>query len=168
MKKIKLFLLLTIIAISIIGVGSAALSDVSFDRSVSGGKILVDSDPNVAIQITDLPKYEGLVEIGQNGAVSLNLNKGISSNSNLGFNSDAVFSVGSAESGAILIKNNSDIPIVVSLTNDSSQNSISINPVNGSDYRIGVGQAVQFYFTIDTTGYSALEHLNAVMHIESQ
>lgn len=53
MKRLKLSVLLIIIGLSIAVVGSAALSSISFDRSVSAGRVIVDTDENAAIQITN-------------------------------------------------------------------------------------------------------------------
>ena len=75
MKKLKLGLLLLVIALGVVAVGSAALSSVSLDRSVSAGQVLVDTDPNVAVQITNISGYPGLVKTEADGQVSLHLNE---------------------------------------------------------------------------------------------
>lgn len=169
MTKLKLSALLVIAALSIAAVGSAALTNISFDRNVSAGTILVDTDENVAIQISNTSKYAGLVKTEADGKVSLNLSQAINSNVNSGFNTDAVFSIGTPTSGVIKIKNNSDIPVTVDMTNASSSGeAITLMPTNSSSNTIGVGAASDFYFTINTNGQDALKSLNAVLHVEGK
>lgn len=171
MKKLKLSVLLVVVAVAIAAVGSAALSSVSFDRSVKAGKILVDTDDNVAIQITNISKYQGLVKADSKGKVSININEAINSNSNTnsGFNTDAIFTIGSTSSGVIKIKNNSDAPVSVSIINESgNNNAIALTPVNNGNNTINVGGSSDFYFTINTTGLEPSKTLNGVLHVEAK
>ncbi|MFT4146151.1 MAG: hypothetical protein QM644_17000 [Mobilitalea sp.] len=169
MKKFKLAALLIVAALIVAAVGSAALSAVSFDRTVKAGKILVDTDANVAIQITNTSKYPGLVKTDANGKVSLNLNEAINSNANSGFNTDAIFTIGSSSSGVFKIKNNSDVPVSVSMTNETgNNNAITLAPANNTNATIGVGGSSDFYFTINTNGQEALKSLNAVLRVEAK
>jgi hypothetical protein len=168
MKRLKLGVLFLAAALSIAAVGSAALSSVSFDRNVSAGQILVDTDQNVAIQITNTSKYTGLVKTESDGKVSLNLNEAINNSTNSGFNTDALFSIGSAANGVIKIKNNSDMPVSVSMTNATGNNAISLSPTSSSSSTIGVGASGDYYFTIDTNGQDALKTLNAVLRVQGQ
>ncbi|HWT76464.1 MAG TPA: hypothetical protein VN258_17340 [Mobilitalea sp.] len=167
MNKLKLSVLFIFAALSIASVGSAALSSVSFDRSASAGQILMDTDKNVAVQVSNISKYTNLVKAESDGKVSISLNEAINNNSANGFNTDAIFEIGSPTSGVVRIKNNSDIPITVTLNNDlNSTNSMSIIPANNSSATIGVGSSSDFYFTINTNGQDALKTLNAVIHVE--
>ena len=167
MSKLKLSALLIIAALSITAVGSAALSNISFDRNISAGEILVDTDENVAIQITNVSAYTDLVQTEVDGKVSINLNQAINNNTNSGFNTDAQFSVGTLTDGVIKIRNNSDIPVTVSMSNASNNNdAITLKPANSSSSTIGVGAASDFYFVINTHGQDATKILNAVLHIE--
>lgn len=171
MKKLKLSVLLVVVAVAIAAVGSAALSSVSFDRSVKAGKVLVDTDDNVAIQITNISKYPGLVKADSKGKVSININEAINSNSNTnsGFNTDAIFTIGSTSSGVIKIKNNSDAPVSVSIINESgNNNAITLTPVNNGNNTINVGGSGDFYFTINTTGLEPSKALNGVLHVEAK
>ena len=166
MKRLKLSVLLIIAIILVASVGSAALSSVAFDRNVSAGQILVDTDPNVAVQITNISSYTGLVKTGLDGKVTFDLNEAINNSVNNGFNTDATYSIGTQASGVIKIKNNSDIPVTVTFTNDANnQNALTLIPTSTSNVTIGVGSASDFYFTIDTNGQDAVESLNAVLHI---
>lgn len=169
MKKFKLTTLLILVALCIVAVGSAALSSVSFERSVSAGQVMLDTDPNVAIQITNTSKYENLVKTNEDGKISLHLNEAISNNKKSGFNTDALFSIGTASSGVIKIKNNSDIPVTVTLTNDvNNNNGISLVPSNNSSATIGVGASGDYYFTINTNNQDALKSLNATLKVEGK
>ncbi len=171
MKKLKLSVLLVVVAVAIAAVGSAALSSVSFDRSLKAGKVLVDTDDNVAIQITNISKYPGLVKADSKGKVSININEAINSNSNTnsGFNTDAIFTIGSTSSGVIKIKNNSDAPVSVSIINESgNNNAITLTPVNNGNNTINVGGSSDFYFTINTTGLEPSKALNGVLHVEAK
>lgn len=165
MKKIKLGALLIIAALSIVAVGSAALASITFDRSVSAGEILVDTDDNVAIQITNISNYSELVKMLGDGAVTFDLNEAINSNVKSGFNTDATFSIGTPTSGVIRIKNNSDIPVDVYMTSDNNR-ALTLLPTTNSSSTIGVGSASDFYFTLDTGDQSATDILNAVLHVE--
>ncbi|MDF2541561.1 MAG: hypothetical protein K0S47_1279 [Herbinix sp.] len=168
MKKFKVGALFLFAALSIAAIGSAALSSLSFDRSVTAGQILVDTDENVAIQISNTSTYAGLVKTESDGKVTLHLNEAINNNGNSGFNTDAVFSIGTPTSGVIKIKNNSDIPIKVTMSNDGNNNSITMSPTGNSSETIGVGAAGDYYFTVNTNGQDALTTLNAVLHIEGK
>jgi hypothetical protein len=169
MKQFKLGILLIIAALAIAAVGSAALSAVSFDRSVNTGKILVDTDENVAIQISNISKYPGLVKTDSKGKVTLNLNEAINSNGNSGFNTDALFTIGSSTNGVFRIKNNSDTQITVSMTSETgNNNAITLTPAKHSNTTIGVGGSSEFYFTINTNNQEAMKSLNAVLHVEAK
>lgn len=166
MKRMKLRVLFLVAAVSILAVGSAALATVNFERNADA-RILVDTDDNVAIQIINTSNYDRLVKTAPNGKVSFDLNEAINNKANNGFNPDAIFTVGSPTNGVIKIKNNSDIPVTVTM-NSAGDNAISILPVNSSEATIGVGSSSDFYFTIDTNGRSALENLNSVVKIEGR
>lgn len=167
MKKMKLSVLLIVVALSIAAVGSAALSSISFGRNVSAGQVMVDTDENVAIQIINTSNYVGLVKTGTDGKVSFDLNEAINNSVNSGFNADAIFTIGTPTSGVIQIKNNSDIPVTVTLSNDTNQKDvIKLIPTNNSSATIGVGTAGNFYFTLNTNGQDMVKSLNAILHIE--
>ncbi|MFU0827368.1 MAG: DUF2807 domain-containing protein [Lachnoclostridium sp.] len=168
MKKLKIGSLLILGALIITAAGSAALSSLSFDRTVQAGKILVDTDENVAIQITNTSNYPGLVKTDEDGKVSLNLNEAINNSSNSGFNTDAFFTIGSASDGVVKITNNSDIPVSVSMTNAGDNNAISLIPANNSNTTIDVGSSSEFYFTINTNGQKAAQSLSAVLHVDGK
>lgn len=165
MKLVKLSALFIGAALSIAAVGSAALSNISLERNATG-QVLVDTDDNVAIQIKNISKYNGLVKNGADGKVSFDLNEAINNNSKNGFNTDALFTIGSASEGVIQIKNNSDVRVTVSMTNDFNNNAVTLMPVNSSSNTIEVGQAGEFYFTINTKDQSALNTLKAVLRVE--
>jgi hypothetical protein len=169
MMKFKLGAFLIFAALSVAAVGSAALSSISFDRSVTAGKILVDTDQNVAVQISNTSKYLGLVKTEADGKVSLNLSEAINNSVNSGFNTDAIFTIGTPTSGVIKIKNNSDIPITVSMTTDANNNNaVTLSPINSSSSNIAVGSSGDFYFAINTNGQDALKTMNAVLRVQGQ
>ncbi|MDF2822257.1 MAG: hypothetical protein K0R15_2705 [Clostridiales bacterium] len=169
MRKFKFNALLIVATISIVAVGSAALTNISFERSVSAGQVLVDTDENVAIQISNISNYDGLVKLEADGKVSLNLNEAINGSVTGGFNTDATFSLGSSTTGVIRIKNNSDITVTVSMVNGANNsNAIKLIPTNNSSNDIGVGAANEFYFVIDTNGQDASKLLNAVLQVEGK
>jgi len=165
MKKLQIAALVLLAGLSIAAVGTAALSSLSMDRNISGGKVLVDTDENVAVQITNISDYDGLVKTDANGKVSFYLDEAISGDSGTGFNTDALYNIGSKQDGVIKIRNNSDVPVTVSM-NSSDGNSISLLPVEGSGSRIDVGTAASYYFVVNTQGQKAGSTLNAVLHIE--
>lgn len=167
MKRFRFSFLFVFAAFSIVAIGSAALSSLSFDRSVAG-QVLVDTDENVAIQISNISKYDGLVKKDADGKVSFDLNEAINNDTKSGFNTDASFSIGTATSGVIKIKNNSDIPVTVTMNNSSDKKGIALVPTNNSNATIKTGASSDFYFTIDTNDHKALQSLNAVIHIEGK
>ncbi|NLK27862.1 MAG: ABC transporter ATP-binding protein [Clostridiales bacterium] len=126
---------------------------------------VVDTDDNVAIQITNISNYSGLVKTQNDGTVSFNLNEAINNSAKSGFNTDATFTIGTPNSGVIRIKNNSDIPVNVYMTSDNNQ-AIKLNPTTSSSSTIGVGSASDFYFSLDTSDQNAAKSLNAVLHVE--
>ena len=169
MNKIKFGILFLLVAASIAAVGSAALSNVTLNRSVSAGQIMVDTDQNVAVQITNISKYTNLVKTDADGKVKFDLNEAINNNKSNGFNTDAIFSLGNTSSGVIKIKNNSDVPIGVTMVNDaSSGNSMTLIATNNAGNTIGIGSSADFYFTINTSGQAANKTLNAVLRIEGK
>lgn len=169
MNKFKLGALLIISALSIGAVGSAALSSVSFDRTVNAGQIKVDTDQDVAVQFTNTSNYAGLIKTDSNGKVTLNLNEAINNNPTIGYNTDALFTVGSASKGVMKIKNNSDVAVAVSMVNDNKNaNAVTITPTSGSSSTIGAGSSADFYFTINTNGQEALKTMNAVLNVQGQ
>lgn len=167
--NVKLGALLVFVTLSVAAVGSAALSSISFERNVTAGQILVDTEQNVAVQVTNISNYVDLVKTESDGKVSLHLNEAINHSVNSGFNTDATFTIGTPTNGVIKIKNNSDIPITVSMTNSTSNsNAINLSPINSSSSNIAVGSSGDFYFTIDTNGQDALKSLNAVLRVQGQ
>lgn len=169
MNKFKFGILFLLVAVSIAAVGSAALSNVTFNRSVSAGQIMVDTDQNVAVQITNISKYNNLVKTDADGKVRFDLNEAINNNKSNGFNTDAIFSLGSTSSGVIKIKNNSDVPIAVTMVNDAnSGNSMTLSATNNAGNTIGIGASADFYFTINTSGQAANKTLNATLRVEGK
>lgn len=166
MKKFKLSFVLMIMAISIAAFGSAALSSISFDRSITAGKVLVDTDPNVAVQITNNSTYTNLVTTGTDGKIALNLNEAINNSTSSGFNTDATYSIGTSTSGVIKVKNNSDISVTVSLINDAANaGALALLPANSASATIAAGATRDFYFTLDTNGQDAVKTLNATLRV---
>lgn len=169
MKRLRISILLLVMALGITAIGSAALSSISFERSVSAGQVLVDTDPNVAVQITNISSYTNLVTLEADGKISLKLNEAIANATINGFNTDALFSIGTATSGVIKIKNNSDIPVTVTLTNDSGNTgALTLLPANSASPLIAAGASRDFYFTLDTNGQDAVKSLNAILKVEGQ
>ncbi len=172
MRKFRFSVLLVAIALMIATVGSAAMSSISFDRNTAG-QVLVDTDPNVAVQITGIAAatYPNLVKTEADGKVSINLNEAINNNTANGFNTDATFSIGTASSGVIKIKNNSDIPVTVTLTNDAGNTgALTLVPVTGASATIAVGSSSNFYFTVNTNGQDVVspatsKALGAILHV---
>lgn len=166
MKKFKLSIFLMIMAMSMAAFGSAALSSISFDRNITAGKVLVDTDPNVAIQITNNSTYTNLVTTGADGKIALNLNEAINNTSSSGFNTDATYSIGTYTSGVIKIKNNSDVAVAVSLINDASNaGALALLSSNDPSSTIAAGETRDFYFTLDTNGQDAVKTLNATLRV---
>ncbi len=169
MNKFKFGVLFLLVAMSIAAVGSAALSNVTFNRNVNAGQVMVDTDQNVAVQITNISKYNNLVKTDATGKVSFDLNEAINNNKSNGFNTDAVFSVGNTSTGVIKIKNNSDVPIGVTMVNDAnSGNALTLVATNNAGNTIAIGASADFYFTINTSGQAANKTLGATLRVEGK
>lgn len=167
MRKIRISIAMIIMAISITAMGSAAISTLTFERSVAAGQILLDTDPNVAVQITNNSTYPNLVVTNPDGKISLNLNEAVNNASSSGFNTDATYSIGTFESGVVKIKNNSDIPVTVTLTNDANNlGALTLLPSNNASPTIEVGTSRNFYFVLNTTNQDAVKAINAVLKVE--
>lgn len=167
MRKLRISIVMIIMALSIAAIGSAAISSLTFERSVAAGQILLDTDPNVAVQITNNSSYPNLVVTNPDGKISLNLNEAINNSSSGGFNTDATYSIGTFASGVVKIKNNSDVDIIVTLTNDvGNLGALTLLPSNNASPTIAVGTSRDFYFVLDTTNQDAVKAINAVLKVE--
>lgn len=169
MRNLKVSILLIGVALSVAAVGSAALSSIAFDRSLSAGQVLADTDPNVAVQITNISPYSALMKTGTDGQVSFDLNAAVNNNLANGFNTDATYSIGTASSGVIKIKNNSDLPVTVTLANDAGNvNAVTLHATSATSPTIGSGASSDFYFTLDTNNQDAVKNLKAVLSIKGE
>ncbi len=148
MKRIKVGLLLLIGMVMVFSIGSAALSAVSLDRSVSAGSVLMDTSENAALKFSALPGYAKALTMHQNGTVSVDLQQVLAAGTgdNHGFNSNAQFIIGSPGAEVFSIKNNTDIPVTIMLTHTSGGLTMLGNA------SIDSGQTGYYYFKIETNG----------------
>ncbi len=147
MKRFKLSALVITVALLVAVVGSAALSQITFDRSLSGS-VYADMDPNAAIVFAANNGYSSVVT-QQDGIVSINLAQAINNDTALGFNTQALFNIGTAAAPVFNVTNNSDVEITLNLNTTTA--GLSMSPAAG-DYTIAAGTSKDFYFTFDTTG----------------
>jgi hypothetical protein len=163
MQKFKLSALFILAALSIAAVGSASLSSVFFARSVIG-KVLIDTADDVAIQIIAKDQgYKELIKTDEYGEISIDLSKAIDKNASRGFNTDAVFGIGSLQSGVIIIKNNSDVAVKV----DSCENNmVSLLAANNTTDIIKPGEASEFSFIVNTKDVKDGQVINSTIQIK--
>jgi hypothetical protein len=163
MKRFQLSFLFVLAALGIAAVGSASLSALSFSRRVDG-QVAIDTADDVAIQITAKDSaYKELIRTDENGKVSIDLNKAIDKNFSRGFNTDAVFGIGSLQSGVILIKNNSDTAVVVESGKDSM---VEILAANNTTEVIKPGEASEFSFLLNTKDLTQGKGINSTIQIK--
>ena len=157
MKRTKLSALLIVAALSILAVGSAALTSIYLDRNVSAGSVLKDTDTGVAIQFTPMNGYDTkniFVTDSSTGEVSFDLTKAVATGKTLnGWNTDARFLVGSASTPVFSLTNNSDLAVTVNF-NDSAIQGVDVVNLIGSS-TIAAGATQEYYFNIDTSNGAA-------------
>ncbi len=166
MKRMKMSALVLTLVLLVTATGAAALSSISFDRDVDAGLVLADTDENVAVQFTDLIEYDDFMVTAASGEVAFNLNAAINAagGTERGFNPDALFTIGDVDTGAFTITNNSDIPVVVSFSDDDSENTpLSLEAVEA--YEIPVGETYGFYFDLETTELSDQDALGGTLSV---
>jgi len=165
MRKLKLSTLLILASIIIFSVGSAAMSTINFNRSINSGKILADTDPNVAVRIENISEYDNLLNFSDSGNVSLHLKEAISNESDvLGINPSSLFRIGSADNGVIRITNNSDISVMAVLDDSIG---IQMDTTSDTNLIINPGSYTDFYFTISTYDIDIDTPMIATLHVTS-
>lgn len=146
MKKFKLSIFFVLAALCIAAVGSASLSSLSFNRKTIG-RVQIDTADDVAIQITAKDSnYKDIITTDEFGEISIDLSKAIDKNANRGFNTDATFGIGSLQNGIIMVKNNSDVSVIVS----NEGGSVNVLAANNTSNIISPGCASEFFFTVNT------------------
>lgn len=162
MKKLRLSALFLAAALLVTAVGSAALSNISFDRTVNAGTVLSDTNLNVAVKFEDTSNKPGFMVTSTAGIVSFNLNAFVSSGVG-GFNANTTYTLGAANDGVFKVTNNTDRSIQVSLSGASK--GLAMLPVTGGSTILTSGASSEYYFTLDTTGYTAETALTGSVHI---
>ena len=147
--RIKIGVALIVVALLALTLGSAALTTVTIDRTVTAGTVKTDTDANVVVKFAALAPYTTLMSTDADGVVSFDLSKVLTAPAS-GFNADAQFTVGSAAGGVFSITNNSSISITVSLAGGTG---LVLKDLTGAtSSTITSGSAQSFYFEINTTG----------------
>lgn len=162
MLKLRLSVLFFAAALLVTAVGSAALSDIRIDRTVNAGTVLSDTNSNVAVKFEDTSNKPGFMVTSATGMVSFNLNAFVSSGLG-GFNANTTYTLGAATDGVFKVTNNTDRSIHVSLVDAS--NGLVMLPVTGGSILLTSGASSEYYFTLDTTGYTAETALTGSIHI---
>ncbi|MDD2534073.1 MAG: hypothetical protein PHC86_05185 [Eubacteriales bacterium] len=171
MKNVRLSLALVLIALLVAGIGSAALSVISLDRSVEAGVVRSDVDADVAVQFAALGSYgdNGFVSVdATTGEIAFDLKKAVSNSANGGWNTDAHFVVGSAANGVFEVANNSDVAVKVSLTGATGGLTLkdSSGAAAGSSV-IEAGSADSFYFDIATAGVNKATAIGGTLAVRN-
>ncbi len=152
MKRTKLSALLIVAALSILAVGSAALTSIYLDRNVSAGSVLIDTADGVAIQFTAMNSYDtkGVFVTNANGEVSFDLTKAVATGDTLnGWNTDARFLVGSSATPVFSLTNNSDLAVTVNFNDTAAEGADVVNLIGSAT--IASGETQEYYFDIDTS-----------------
>ena len=147
--KIKIGVALIVVALLALTLGSAALTTLTIDRTITAGTVKTDTDANVVVKFAALAPYTTLMSTDADGVVSFDLSKVLTAPAT-GFNADAQFTIASASGGVFSITNNSNISITVSLAGGTG---LVLKDLTGATTStITPGAAQSFYFEIDTTG----------------
>ena len=160
--RIKIGAVIIIIALLAFTLGSAALTTVSIDRTVTAGTVKTDTDANVVVKFAAITPFETLMETDADGVVSFDLSKVLTAPAS-GFNADAQFTIGSTAGGVFSITNNSNISIAISLAGGTG---LVLKDLTGATTStINSGAAQSFYFEIDTTGMAAGNAIGGTLQI---
>ncbi len=169
MKKIRLSLALVLIALLVAGIGSAALSVISLDRTVEAGVVLSDVDSNVAVQISALGNYDeiGLFNEAASGEVSFDLKAVLSTAGDSGWNTDAHYVIGSAANGVFQVTNNSDVSVVVSLASVTGGLTLVDSTGDNNGTTVVAGASQTFYYDIATAGVNKATVVGGTLQIRN-
>ena len=160
--RIRIGVILIAAAVLVLSLGSAALTNVTIDRTVSAGTVKADTDANVVVKFASQGLYGSLMSADADGVVSFNLAAALT-NGATGFNPDAQFTIGSAVTPVFQITNNSNISITVTLV---SSTGLALKDSTGAiSSDIASGAAQTFYFEIDTTDMTAADSIGGTIQI---
>ncbi len=166
-KRLKLTLLILGLIAVITATGAAALSSLSFDRTVTGGLVVSDFDPDVALRFVPVAGYEAVMTLDSRGEVSLNLDAyREAEEGSTGFNTNALHTIGDQSLGVFELVNNSDLPVRVAFE-DNGYQTLTLSPVTGGDEILYPGESGGFYFILDTTGIDQGTDVTGVLTVES-
>lgn len=97
--KLKVSVLIIVVALLAFSYASAALTSISLDRDVSAGTVLSDTDSNVAVKFTAGTGYASVLDETAGGEISLDLSSILTSPAT-GFNTEASFTIGGTDKPA--------------------------------------------------------------------
>ncbi len=161
--RIKIGALLIAVALLALTYGSAAMTSLTIDRTVTAGTVKTDTDANVVVKFAALGAYTSLMSTDADGVVSFDLGEALT-NGATGFNADAQFAIGSTTAGVFQITNNSNISITVSLSGGGT--GLVLKDLTGAtSSTITSGSAQSFYFEINTAGMAAGSSLGGTLQI---
>ncbi len=164
--RIKIGALLIAVALVALTYGSAAITSVTIDRTITA-TVKSDIDANVAVKFTALGTYSSLMSTDADGVVSFNLSKVLTPatpGSATGFNADAQFTIGKSSACVFQITNNSNLSITATMSGGGT-NLVLKDSTGATSSTIAPGAAKSFYFEIDTTGKTAGSSINGTLQI---
>jgi len=166
--RIKVGVIIITVATLALTYGSAALTSVTIDRTITAGTVKSDIDKNVSVKFEALESYESMMRVNKKGVVSFDLSQAMINGAD-GFNPDAQFTIGNAKAGVFQITNNSNISIKVSLK-PGVHCGLVLKDSNGEKTPtiIDSGKAQSFYFEIDSTGSFAGNTINGILLIREK
>lgn len=159
MKIIKVSIVLIVLALLIYALGSAALSSITLNRSVTAGNVLIDTDSNVTVKFTALNGFTSFMITDSAGKVSFDLRQALKNPIAGGYNTAAQFTIGKADAEVFSITNNSDAAVNVSL-GSATGGLTMVGPAS-----LPSGVSGNYYFKIDTTGAPAGTAINGTVMV---
>jgi len=161
--RLRIGVLLIVIALFALSLGSAAMTSVTLDRKVTAGTVKSDKAPDVVVKFASLGTYGDLMIEDKDGVVSFDLSKALDNKAS-GFNPDARFTIGSCVTPVFAITNNSDIAITVTLSGGGT--ALILKDTKGAaTTTIASGATASFYFEIDTINMAASTALGGTLQI---
>ncbi len=163
MKRLSLTILILTLAIITGSLAAAALTNISFDREISAGRVLSDGDSLTAVRFDAMAGYEDFLVYATTGEVSFNLRSALHEmGSQGGFNGGALFSIGSENHEMFSVTNHSDLPVQLLMIDTTGGLSLQ-----GSPEVLSPGVTGYYYYTIDTAGIDPETPIGGTLRVSS-
>jgi hypothetical protein len=159
-RRLNLFMLLGLM-LTLAGIyGTAALTSLTVDRTVTASVAADNTNAAVKLECLDNSpggtNYSPLCEY-TNGVLQLQLHKALSADGSIGFNPDAAFVIGAAGAGSRVFRVTNQTANDIEVWVDSAGSAIKLNRetdgasvTSAAKEELAPGAAREFFFTVET------------------